>query len=468
MAVRTGREYVEALRDGRRVWQGGRLIEDVPSHPGFSGTVQTLARLYDAQGTPELLDRLTVDWQGERISYRYHPPQSAEDLARKRSHTEYWAEETLGQMGRLPDYCAEMTVGLLDVADLLDADSARNARNYHRFAAERDLSLTHALNDQFYDRRKRVSEQADPDLVLHVVRETADGPIVRGLRNLATMAPLCDEVLVHPNAPRGLDEADYAICFALPMNAPGLEVLCRDLYAEHADPERLPLTARFDEVDATLIFDDVLVPWDRVFVYRDPGRAQRYHQTVLLWAAWVSTVRLLTKLRFSVGVAQLLCEWSGREPRTLLGRLLQDVEILRACLIAAEAEGYRKPSGLWAPRLNEAHRLHGIEASDRAEQQLEQILTSTLIQTGGASDLSVPEIGPLVERYFRGGAPSTRDHLRLLAVASDLVQTAFANRNQLYERLWGGDPEANRQRLHRNTDLSRFTGPVLCFIRDRW
>jgi aromatic ring hydroxylase len=212
----------------------------------------------------------------------------------------------------------------------------------------------------------------------------------------------------------------------------------------------------------------VLVPWDRVFVYRDPGRAQRYHQTVLLWAAWVSTVRLLTKLRFSVGVAQLLCEWSGREPRTLLGRLLQDVEILRACLIAAEAEGYRKPSGLWAPRLNEAHRLHGIEASDRAEQLLEQILTSTLIQTGGASDLSVPEIGPLVERYFRGGAPSTRDHLRLLAVASDLVQTAFANRNQLYERLWGGDPEAIRQRLHRNTDLSRFTGPVLCFIRDRW
>jgi aromatic ring hydroxylase len=196
MAVRTGREYVEALRDGRRVWQGGRLIEDVASHPGFSGTVQTLARLYDAQHTPELIDRLTVEWQGERISYRYHPPTSPEDLARKRSHTEFWSEETLGQMGRLPDYCAEMTIGLLDVADALasvDPRWADNARAYHRYAAERDLSLTHALNDQFYDRRKRVSEQTDPDLVLHVVRETADGPIVRGLRNLATMAPVCDE-----------------------------------------------------------------------------------------------------------------------------------------------------------------------------------------------------------------------------------------------------------------------------------
>src|SRR5919199_2224727 len=182
MAVSTGREYVEALRDGRCVWQAGRLIEDVPSHPGFAGTVQTLARLYDAQHTPELYDRLTVDWEGERISYRYHPPTSAEDLARKRSHTEYWAEETLGQMGRLPDYCAEMTVGLRDVADTLasvDRGWADNARAYHRYAADRDLSLTHALNDQFYDRRKRVSEQANPDLVLHVVRETDAGPIVR-------------------------------------------------------------------------------------------------------------------------------------------------------------------------------------------------------------------------------------------------------------------------------------------------
>jgi aromatic ring hydroxylase len=472
MAVRTGREYVAALRDGRRVWQGGRRIEDVTLHPGFRGTVETLARLYDAQHRPDLWDLLTVDWEGERISYRYHPPKSSEDLANKRKHTEFWSEETLGQMGRLPDYCAEMTIGLLDVAPLLDTSCAENARAYHRFAAERDLSLTHALNDQFYDRRKRVAEQTDPDLILHVVRETDAGPIVRGLRNLATMAPLCDEVLVHPNAPRMPDEVDYAIAFALPMNAPGLKVVCRDLYAEHADPQRLPLTGRFDEVDATLLFDDVLVPWERVFVYRDPALCQRYHATVLVWAAWVSTVRLLTKLRFCVGVAQLLAEWSGRDAnpavKVLLGRLLQDVEVLRACLLATEADGYRRPSGLWSPRLSEAHRLHGIEASDRAEQLLEQVLTSSLIQTGGPSDLGEPEIGPLVERYFVGQAPSTRDHLRLIAVANDLVQSAFANRNQLYERLWGGEPDAIRQRLQRNTDLSAFTAPVMCFIRDRW
>lgn len=156
MGVRTGQEYVEGLRDGRRIWQGGRRIEDVPSHPGFAGTVRTLARRYDAQYDPALVDRLTVVWEGERISYRYHPPCSADDLARKRRHTEFWAEETLGQMGRFPDYCAEMTIGMLDVAEGLASTNprwAQNLRAYHRHCAERDLSLTHALNDQFFDRR---------------------------------------------------------------------------------------------------------------------------------------------------------------------------------------------------------------------------------------------------------------------------------------------------------------------------
>ena len=130
--------------------------------------------------------------------------------------------------------------------------------------------MTHALTDQYYDRTKRVSEQSDPDLILHIVGETKAGPVVRGLRTLATLAPISDEVLVYPNRPRDSDEADYAIAFALPMNAPGLKIICRDLYAEHADPERHPLTTRFDEVDAALIFEDVVIPWERVFVYKNP------------------------------------------------------------------------------------------------------------------------------------------------------------------------------------------------------
>jgi aromatic ring hydroxylase len=469
LATRTGKDYVKALRDGRRVFQGGRRIDDVPAHPGFAGTVRTLAALYDLQHEPASAEVMTTDWQGQHISYSYLPPCSPEELAAKRRNITLWSERTLGQMGRYPDFCSELAVGLVDAAAWIGQADKRfgdNAVAYHRFCANHDLCLTHALNDQFYDRSKRIADQADPDLILHVVRETQDGPVVRGLRNLATLAPLSDEALVYPNRPRETDEADYALAFAIPMNAPGLSILCRDLYAEHADQERLPLTARFDEVDATLIFDDVLVPWERIFVYRNSDMAAQFHRRINLWAGYSTLIRLGIRLEVFAGVAALLGEWSGRTELGQLGRLLQDVEVLRACLDEADARARRTEAGYWAPFLSEAYRLQGIDASDRAARVLQDMLTSSLVLTGGASDLAEPELGPWVERFFRNRAPSTREHVRLLAVAADLVQSAFGARNQLYERLQSGEPENTRRRLAGRYDTSGMTDRVKRFIEE--
>jgi 4-hydroxyphenylacetate 3-monooxygenase/anthranilate 3-monooxygenase (FAD)/4-hydroxyphenylacetate 3-monooxygenase len=476
MPARTGAQYLEALRDGRQVWQGGRRIEDVSSHPGFVGAATTLARLYDRQHQATDCEVMTAEWEGERISYSYLPPIRPEHVAARRRNTEFWADQTLGYMGRFPDFCAHLAVGLLDAADLLATDNPRfaeNARRYHRHCALNDLCLTHALNDQYYDRSKSIRDQPDPDLIVHVVRETEDGPIVRGLRNLATLAPLSDEALVHANRPRGPGEEDYALSFAIPLNAPGLTILCRDLYAEHADPERLPLSARFDEVDATLIFDDVLVPWERVFVYRNPALAGQFHRAITtLDGGFCTGVRLLSKLEAFVGVADLLTQWSGRsqEPQSqaLLGQLIADAEILRACLHTAETDLVQTKAGYYAARMSVAYRLHGIDASDRAERILEDLLTSSLVLTGGASDLASPEIGPYVERFFRNQAPSTRDHLRLLAVAADMVQTSFAARQQLYERLQSGEPDNMRRRLAAGPHRDRLAGRLLRFIHDEW
>lgn len=475
MPPRTGQGYLEALRDGRSVWHAGRRIDDVPSHAGFSGAAQTLVQLYDLQHTPDQAETMTMPWDGDVISCSYFPPATPEDLLAKRRNVELWADRTFGYMGRFPDFCSELTVGLLDAADALgerDPRFAENARTYHRYCAHHDLCLTHALNDQYYDRSKRAGEQTDPDLILHVVRETSDGPIVRGLRNLATLAALSDEALVYPNRPREADEEDYALAFAVPMNAPGLHVICRDLYAEHADPERLPLTARFDEVEASLVFDDVLVPWERVFVYRDPFMASGFHPRISMWSGYSTLIRLISKLELFVAVADVLTQWAGRdrarEEQVRIGQLVADIQVLRACLQAAEANAYRTSSGLLAPRMSPAYRLHGIEASDRAERLLEEILTSTLILTGGASDLGSPEIGHYVERFFRGQAPSTRDHLRVIAVAADMVQSAFAGRTQLYERLQSGEPDNMRARLYGAAERSRPAERLLRFVREEW
>ena len=453
MPVRTGADYIGALRDGREVWHAGRRIKDVTAHLGFSGTIRTLADLYDKQHAPEFRDVMTFEQEGERISYSYLAPKNAEQLARKRKNIEFWARETFGQMGRYPDFCAQLVVGLLDWTYAIEKENqqwAENARQYYLHCRKNDLCLTHALTDQYYDRTKRVSEQTDPDLILRVVGETKEGPVVRGLRTLATLAPISDEVLVYPNRPRDADEADYAIAFAIPMNTPGLKILCRDLYAEHADPERHPLTTRFDEVDAALIFEDVVIPWERVFVYKNPQLLAGI-MYIHTWAQYSTMLRLVIKLEAFLGVAQLLTEYGGRNKsassQILLSSLMQDIEILRSCIQVAEAKGYVTPGGSWAPRLSAAYRVHSIEASDRAERTMEGLLTSTLMLSGGASDLN-SDVGPLVERYFRGGAPSTREHLRLMAIAADMVMTPFGKRSQLYERLQSGEVDRMRMRLY--------------------
>ncbi|HEX2227329.1 MAG TPA: 4-hydroxyphenylacetate 3-hydroxylase N-terminal domain-containing protein, partial [Candidatus Binatia bacterium] len=331
MPIRTGAGYIKALRDGREVWHAGRRIDDVTTHSGFTGTIKTLADLYDKQHAPECRDIMTVDHEGERISYSYLPPRNAEELALKRRNIEFWSQATLGQMGRFPEFVAELVVGLRDWAHVIEKTNKRwaeNARAYHQYASRNDLCLTHALTDQYYDRTKKVSEQEDPDLILHIVGETKEGPVVRGLRTLATLAPISDEVLVYPNRPREADENDYAIAFAVPMNIKGLKIVCRDLYAENADPERQPLTARFDEVDAALIFDDVVVPWERVFVYKN---AQLLSGIMYIhtWGQYSTMLRLITKLEAFLGVAQLLTRLAKRDAsassQILLSSLMHDI-----------------------------------------------------------------------------------------------------------------------------------------------
>ncbi len=440
MANRTGADYIKALRDGREVWYGSKRIDDVTTHSGFTGTIKTLADLYDMQHAPEYKDIMTVEYEGERISYSYLPPRSPEELALKRRNIELWSQQTFGQMGRYPDFCAQLVVGLFDWAHIIEKTNtkwAENARAYHRHASRNDLCLTHALTDQYYDRTKRVSEQEDPDLILHIVGETSKGAVVRGLRTLATLAPLSDEVLVYPNRARDADEADYAIAFALPMNAPGLKIVCRDLYAEHADPQRHPLTTRFDEVDAALIFDDVIVPWERIFVYKDPKllAGVMYIHT---WAQYSTMLRLITKLEGFLGVAQLLTRLAKRNTsassQILLSSLMQDIEILRACVQVAGSNGYSAGGGTWAPLLSPAYRVHSIEAS--------------------------------IDRYFRGGATTTREHLRLMAVAADMVMTSFGKRSQLYERLQSGEVDRMRQRLYNQFNDPTPAQRMMRFVKD--
>jgi aromatic ring hydroxylase len=216
----------------------------------------------------------------------------------------------------------------------------------------------------------------------------------------------------------------------------------------------------------------VLVPWERVFAYRDVGMVARVIRLVNRWANFSTLVRLITRMSAFIGVAELLVEWSGkarsRQSQVLMGQLISDLEVLRACVFTAQMEAVRSPGGFLAPRVTEAYRVHSIEAADRAVRVLQDLLTSSLIVTGAASDLSNAQIGAFVERYFRVRAPATRDNLRVTAVAADMVQSAFGVRNQLYERLQSGEPDDLRIRAYNRLDRSQFAERILRFVREDW
>lgn len=471
--ARTGENFRHSLRDGRKVWYDGRKVADVTTAPGFRGAVDTLAGLYDLQHDPEYREEMTVEWEGERISYSFLAPTTRDELLAKRRNTEILSERTLGFMGRFPDFCSNLVVGLRNVSDELakaDPRFGRNAVDYHRYCALNDVSLTHALNDQYYDRSRRILEQPDPDQILHIVAETAEGPVVRGLRNLVTLAPFSDEVLVYPNRPRMPDEDEYSIAFALPLNAPGLHMICRELYGEHAHPWRLPLAARFDEIDTTLVFDDVLVPWERIFVYKNPALTNRLLTMINPpWAGYVTMIRLMKKLETFVAVAELVNRWDGRGQnrgaQIMIGKLVADLEVLRACLKTMEVEAELTPQGFLAPASRDSYRLHGIQASDRAEVLFEDLLTSSLVLTGGERDLDHPELGPLVERFFRCVSPDTREYLRLLALAGDMTQSSFGGRSQLYERFHMGPPDVTWHRVYRGCDTDALVARLRAFLQ---
>src|SRR5271154_1697360 len=214
MGARTGREYVEGLRDGRKIYARGELISDVTRHPYFSGIIGTLAGLYDLQHQPGSDAVLTHQspHSGERVSNSFLIPRNWEDMQRRIAAERLRCDTTYGLMGRLPDFVNAVVTDIAGVKHLLaqrNAAHAENAWRYYLECAERDYCLTHVLVDPQIDRTKGPEAQRS----VRAVKETDAGLVVSGARMLSTLAPVSDEIWVGPYMPRRKGEEDFALCF---------------------------------------------------------------------------------------------------------------------------------------------------------------------------------------------------------------------------------------------------------------
>jgi len=278
MGIRTGKALLGSLRDDRQLFIDGGRVEDVTIDPRFAAAAQSLAALYDIQHDPALIDRMTFlsPSSGERVGLSFIEPHSVDDLIRRRQMVKIWMDATCGMFGRSPDFMNIFFTGFASAADEFghkDQRFAENVRAYHAHIRENDICLTHTLVNPQVDRSRPVEKQ-DKDLAAKIIKETDAGIVIRGARMVSTLCAYAHDLLVLPSTYlANSNEAEpYAFGFSVKVNTPGLRFICRPsvIHQNAASVIDYPLSARLDETDAMVIFDDVLVPWERVFIHRDP------------------------------------------------------------------------------------------------------------------------------------------------------------------------------------------------------
>ncbi|MFI9771254.1 4-hydroxyphenylacetate 3-hydroxylase family protein [Streptomyces sp. NPDC052415] len=458
----TGDRYREELADGRELYLDGRRIDDPAGHPAFRPAVDTLADLLDLQHDPEHQDLLTYKdpESGLRLARAYQPPRTLGELKLQRRSAEFWHAAAFGQHGRSPAFMASIAVGVHDFRNQLDRARpgfGAHADAWYRHCATNDLVLSHALGDPQIDRSADPLD--DPDLALRVLEENDDGIVVRGAKQLTTLAPLAHEVLVYLSASFTQRRGEqFVVWFALPLNTPGLVTLCREPLGAEPFGHAHPLGARYDEQDAMLFFDDVLVPWDRVFLLRDGALARTGLARINAWSAYIGHVRYRERLRTLLATATLVAESIGvdgfRNIQEDLGRLASYTELTEIFLDAAEARATLTDGGLLAPGDTAASRVWSAEVADSAVDVLRRIGASGLLMQPTENDLAHPRLRPFLDRYMRGKDIDAERKSRLLRLAWELTGDGFGQRQHLYELVHRGDLARNRINLFKRYDQS--------------
>lgn len=457
MAVRTGEEFIAGLNDGREVWYDGKRVDDVTRFGEFEASIAALARGYDLQHDPAHRATLTCESPefGEPIARAFEVPRTAEQLRLKRESFITAASAACGMMGRAPDFLNVMIMALGVKRGFFAECSPQCAQavsDYYEYVARNDLFLTHALLDPQLDKSKLRHEQADPGTPLRVVERNNDGLIVHGIKRIATAAPYADEILVWPFPPTFRPgEEDYANVFAIPMNTKGLKTLCRRSFASHGSRRDFPLSAQFDEMDATVVFDNVLVPWERVFLHGDIGLLNRMYKDSRMreLTAHQTNARLEVKLGFVYALLVRLAEAAGldKHPATMemLGEAAVRVEVIRSTTRSSELQATTDPdNGVLYPDLPalQAGRALGPVYYPEMINMIRKISGGGLIQLPVSLDEFDSPIGKDLAKSLDGAGISGRDKAALMKLAWDLCGSEFGARHELYEMNYAGERSA--------------------------
>jgi 4-hydroxyphenylacetate 3-monooxygenase len=461
--MRTGAQYLEALRDKRSVFIDGARVTDLTEHPAFKGITRTMASLYDFVADPASGMSYTAPEIGAAANKAFMIPRSQQDLQSRREAIGKIHNRTHGLVGRSPDHVGSFLAGFASVPEFFDEPSrayGKNVSAFYKKLLKDDLYVSYVIIPPQVDRSKTAQDWDQDFLQVGVYKEREDGIVVRGAQMLGTAAAIADYVLVSCIVPLKPGDEAYANTFVLPVGSPGLKLYCRPPYAPGKSSSfDYPLSTRFDETDVLAVFDDVFIPWENVFVYRnvDKVRNQFFATPAHALGNNQAQIRLTAKLKFMAGIARKIAAVNKIDaiPSVMekLGELASLVSIVEGMELASVASCVTNKNGVASPNPRFLYGPIGLQAElfPRAVQILRELSGGGVLQVPSSyKDLISPETSGDINRYIRSPDVPAEERIKLFKLAWDFIGTEFGGRQLQYEMFYAGAPHVAKGYAYRN------------------
>jgi 4-hydroxybutyryl-CoA dehydratase / vinylacetyl-CoA-Delta-isomerase len=455
----TADEYRKSLQDGRALYYRGHKVDDITAEPELRIAVDHAALDYEVghDATYRDLAVATDPDGGDLYSAYYRIPRSANDLAARSK----LIETVTGLGGTMVTLIKEIgSDALFAMQRVLEGDALERARAFYRQCRDGDLAVAVAQTDAKGNRALAPHEQPDPDLYVRVVDRSDEGIVVRGAKCHTSISANAHEIIVLPTRAMGADDADYAVAFAVPANASGLTMYVSAYAGGDHNEFEFPLSSKHKMLETLTVFDDVFVPWDRVFLCREPELAGPLALTFVEYHRFTAVSYKLPLVDALVGAAALVADMNGVAKaghiRDKLTHLITYAETVRALTELAAIRSREGDHGIWYPdpMTTNIAKYTFATGYHHAVEQVQDIAGGTLVTGPGGEDWDNPEIRAVLEKYYRANAPA-EDRLRVLNLISDLTARDFGGYHAVLAVHAEGSIEAEKMQIARAYDSRR-------------